>query len=59
MVNIKIDRPGTGIFVVKFLGANRAAAEKELQDFIAKRPFTRYVDHHNPNNQIIEIHERI
>jgi len=57
MVNIKIDRPGTGIFVVKFLGANRALAEKELQDFIAKRPYTRYVDHHNPNNQIIEIHE--
>ncbi|MEX2234361.1 MAG: hypothetical protein WD824_19505 [Cyclobacteriaceae bacterium] len=56
MVNIKIDRPGDGIFVVKFLGANRAAAEKELQDFIAKRPFTRYVDHHNPNNQIIELH---
>ena len=59
MVNIKIDRPGTGIFVVKFLGANRALAEKELQDFIAKLPYTRYVDHHNPNNQIIEIHESV
>jgi hypothetical protein len=56
MVNIKIDRPGDGIFVVKFIGSNRAAAEKELQEFIAKRPYTRYVDHHNPNNQIIDIH---
>ena len=56
MMNIRIDKPGEQIFVVKFVGANRAAAEKELQEFIAKRPFTRYVDHHNPNNQIIEIH---
>jgi hypothetical protein len=56
MTNIKIDKPGDRVFVVKFVGANRAAAEKELQEFIAKRPFTRYVDHHNPNNQIIEIH---
>lgn len=56
MVNIRIDKPGAGIFVVKFIGANRAAAEKELQEFIAKRPYTRYVDHHDPNNQIIEIH---
>jgi hypothetical protein len=59
MANIKIDRPGAGIFVVKFIGVNRAAAEKELQDFIAKRPYTRYVDHHNPNNQIIDIHESV
>ena len=43
--------------MVKFTGANRGAAEKELQDFIAGRAFTRYVDHFNPNNQIIEIHE--
>ena len=59
MINIRIDKPGEQIFVVKFVGANRAAAEKELQEFIAKRPFTRYVDHHNPNNQIIEIHELV
>lgn len=59
MTNIRIDKPGERIFVVKFVGANRAAAERELQDFIAKRPFTRYVDHHNPNNQIIEIHETV
>ena len=57
MINIKIDKPGENIFVVKFVGTNRAAAEKELQEFIAKRPYTRYVDHHNPNNQIIQIHE--
>jgi hypothetical protein len=57
MTNITIDKPGEGIFVVKFVASNRAAAEKELQEFIAKRPFTRYVDHHNPNNQIIEIHK--
>ncbi len=59
MINIRIDKPDERIFVVKFVGANRAAAEKELQEFIAKRPFTRYVDHHNPNNQIIEIHELV
>jgi hypothetical protein len=57
MTNIRINKPDERIFVVRFVGANRAAAEKELQEFIAKRPFTRYVDHHNPNNQIIEIHD--
>ena len=53
--NIKIEKPGDGVFVVKFVGANRAAAEKELKEFIAGRAFVRYVDHFNPNNQIIEI----
>lgn len=56
MTNIKIDKPGEGIFVVRFIGANRAAAEKELQDFVGGRKFTRYVDRFDPNNQIIEIH---
>jgi hypothetical protein len=53
--NIKIEKPGDGVFVVKFVGANRAAAEKELKEFIAGRAYVRYVDHFNPNNQIIEI----
>lgn len=56
MTNIKIDKPGEGIFVVRFIGANRAAAEKELQEFVSGRKFTRYVDRFDPNNQIIEIH---
>ena len=56
MENIKIEKPGEGVFIVKFIGPNRAAAEKELQGFIDKRPFTRFVDHHNPNNQVIQIH---
>ena len=55
MTNIKIEKPGESVYVVKFTGANRGAAEKELQEFIAGRAFTRYVDHFNPNNQIIEI----
>jgi hypothetical protein len=53
--NIKIEKPGDGVYVVKFVGANRAAAEKELKEFIAGRAYVRYVDHFNPNNQIIEI----
>lgn len=57
MTNIKIDKPGERVFIVKFIGANRGAAEKELQEFIAGRKYTRYIDHFNPNNQIIEIHE--
>ena len=57
MINIRIEKPGNGVFVVKFVGANRAAAEKELKEFIAGRSYTRYVDHFNPNNQIIEIQE--
>ncbi len=56
MTNIRIEKPGNGVFVVKFVGVNRAAAEKELKEFIAGRSYTRYVDHFNPNNQIIEIH---
>jgi hypothetical protein len=59
MTNISIDKPGDGVFVVKFIGANRAAAEKELQDFIAGRKFTRYVDRFDPNNQMIEIHKPV
>ena len=55
MINLTIEKPGENVFLVKFTGANRGAAEKELQDFIAGRSFTRYVDHFNPNNQIIEI----
>ena len=57
MINIRIEKPSERVFMVKFTGANRGAAEKELQDFIAGRAFTRYVDHFNPNNQIIEVHE--
>ena len=57
MTNIKIEKPGEGVFMVKIVGANRANAEKELQEFIADRPYTRYIDHFNPNNQIIEIRE--
>jgi hypothetical protein len=59
MINIKIEKPGEGVFVVKIAAANRAAAEKELQEFIAGRAYTRYVDHYNPNNQIIEIHPAV
>lgn len=43
--------------MVKIVGADRATAEKELREFIAGRPYTRYIDHFNPNNQIIEIRE--
>ena len=57
MANIKIEKPDERIFMVKFVGANRATAEKELQEFIAGRPFRRYIDHFNPNNQIIEFQE--
>jgi hypothetical protein len=53
--NITIQKPGEGVFIVTFIGPNRAAAEKELQQFIAGRPYSRYVDHFNPNNQIIRI----
>jgi hypothetical protein len=59
MTNIKIEKPGAGVFVVKFASGNRGAAEKELQEFIGGRKFIRYVDHFNPNNQIIEIAEVI
>jgi hypothetical protein len=59
MTNIKIDKPGSGIFVVKFVGSNRAAAEKELQEFVGGKKFTRYVDRFDPNNQIIEIHSAL
>lgn len=55
MTNISIEKPGEGVFVVKFIGGNRADAEKELKEFIAGRGFIRYVDHFNPNNQIIQI----
>ena len=57
MASIKIEKAGGGVFLVKIEGSNRAAAEKELQLFIANRAFTRYIDHFNPNNQIIEIHD--
>jgi hypothetical protein len=57
MSNIRIDKPSAGVFMVKIVGPNRASAEKELQEFIAGRPYVRYVDHFNPNNQIIEIRE--
>ena len=52
---LKIEKPGEGVFLVTIAPSNRAAAEKELKEFIAGREFTRYVDHFNPNNQIIEI----
>jgi hypothetical protein len=55
MLNVKIEKPGEGVFMVKITGANRAEAEKELREFIAGRTFRRYIDHFNPNNQIIEI----
>ncbi len=55
MTNITIEKPGDGVFIVKIIGSNRAIAEKELKEFIAGRPFTRYVDHFNPNNQIIQL----
>jgi hypothetical protein len=55
MTNISIEKPGDRVFIVR-IGPNRAAAEKELQEFIAGRKFTRYVNHFNPNHQIIEIH---
>ena len=57
MTNLTIEKPGDRVFIVKITGANRAVAEKELQEFIAGRKYTRYVNHHNPNHQIIEIHE--
>ena len=57
MLNVKIEKPNEGVFMVKITGANRAAAEKELEEFIAGRSFRRYIDHFNPNNQIIEIVE--
>ncbi len=57
MTNIRIEKPGEGVFLVKIASANRAAAEKELQEFIGGRSYTRYVDHFNPNNQIIQIHQ--
>ena len=57
-MNIKIEKPGEGVFVVK-IGPNRAMAEKELKEFIAGRAYVRYVDHFNPNNQIIEIKAEI
>ena len=57
MTNIRIEKPGEGVFMVKIAAANRAAAEKELKEFIAGRAYTRYIDHFNPNNQIIEIQE--
>ena len=57
MTNITIEKPGEGVFMVKIAAANRAAAEKELKEFIAGRAYTRYIDHFNPNNQIIEIQE--
>lgn len=56
MENIRIEKPGDNIFVVKIIGPNRAAAEKELKEFIAGRAFTKFIDHFNPNNQIIQIH---
>jgi hypothetical protein len=54
---LRIEKPGEGVFMVTIAAANRAAAEKELKEFIAGRDFTRYVDHFNPNNQIIQIRE--
>ena len=57
MADIRIEKAGGGIFLVKITGTNRASAERELQTFIAGRAFTRYSDHFNPNNQIIEIHD--
>lgn len=59
MINIRIEKPSERVFIVKFAGTNRGAAEKELQDFVAGRAFTRYVDHFNPNNQIIEFKEEV
>jgi hypothetical protein len=55
MLNVQIDKPSEGVFMVKITGTNRAVAERELQEFIAGRTFRRYIDHFNPNNQIIEI----
>jgi hypothetical protein len=57
MLNVKIEKPTEGVFMVKITGANRAVAERELKEFIAGRTFRRYIDHFNPNNQIIEIIE--
>jgi len=59
MTNIKIEKPGPGIYIVRFNGTNRGAAEKELKEFIAGRSYRRYVDHFDPNNQIIEIQESV
>jgi len=55
MLNVKIEKPGDGVFMVKINSADRASAERELKEFIAGRTFRRYIDHFNPNNQIIEI----
>jgi hypothetical protein len=55
MLNVKIEKPSEGVFMVKITGADRAMAERELKEFIAGRTFRRYIDHFNPNNQIIEI----
>ena len=41
MTNIQIDKPGELVFIVKFIGANRGVTERELQEFIAGRPFRR------------------
>jgi len=57
MLNVKIEKPNQGVFMVKITGADRATAERELKEFIAGRTFRRYIDHFNPNTQIIEIIE--
>jgi len=57
MLNVKIEKPSQGVFMVKINSADRATAERELKEFIAGRTFRRYIDHFNPNNQIIEIIE--
>ena len=54
MENVHIEKPGNGMFIVRF-GPNRAAAEKELQEFIGGRKYMRFINHFNPNHQIIEI----
>jgi hypothetical protein len=55
MNNVIIEKADESVFTVQIVSSNRAAAEKELKEFIAGRPFRRYIDHFNPNNQIIEI----
>jgi hypothetical protein len=57
MNNVIIEKADESVFTVKIVSSNRAAAEKDLKEFIAGRPFRRYIDHFNPNNQIIEILE--
>lgn len=57
MANCTIEKPGSGVYMVKINGSNRMAADKELKEFIAGRSFTKYIDHFNPNNQIIVIHD--